>query len=72
MPVAGLVQVTHVTKASSFVERCRAEQFVGHATNQRHPREATCEMMGASDKFDQALPELHTYPESEIAAGETT
>jgi hypothetical protein len=32
----------------------------------------TCEMMGAGDNFDQALPELQTYLESEIAAGETS
>jgi hypothetical protein len=28
----------------------------------------TCEMMGAADKFDRALPELETYLEGEIAA----
>jgi hypothetical protein len=32
----------------------------------------TCEMIGAGDKFDRALPELETYLESEIAAGETS
>jgi hypothetical protein len=30
----------------------------------------TCEMMDAADKFDRALPELETYLEEEIAAGE--
>lgn len=32
----------------------------------------TCEISGAADKFDRALPELETYLESEIAAGETS
>jgi len=32
----------------------------------------TCEMMGAADKFDRALPELETYLEGEIAAGKTS
>jgi hypothetical protein len=32
----------------------------------------TCEMTGAADKFDRALPELETYLEGEIAAGETS
>lgn len=32
----------------------------------------TCEMMGAGEKFDQALPELETYLEEEVAAGETS
>jgi hypothetical protein len=32
----------------------------------------TCEMMGAADKFERALPELETYLEGEIAAGETS
>ena len=30
----------------------------------------TCEMTGVADKFDRALPELETYLEGEIAAGE--
>jgi hypothetical protein len=29
-------------------------------------------MMGAADKFERALPELETYLEGEIAAGETS
>ena len=32
----------------------------------------TCEMMGIGEKFDRALPELETYLESEVAAGETS
>lgn len=32
----------------------------------------TCEMIGAGDKFDRALPELETYLEAEVAAGETS
>jgi hypothetical protein len=32
----------------------------------------TCEISGAADKFDRALPELETYLESEIAAGKTS
>lgn len=32
----------------------------------------TCEISGAADKFDRALPELETYLESEIASGETS
>lgn len=32
----------------------------------------TCEMMGIAEKFDQALPELETYLEGEVAAGETS
>lgn len=31
----------------------------------------TCEMMGAVDKFDRTLPELESYLEAEVAAGET-
>ena len=31
----------------------------------------TCEMMGAAEKFEKALPELETYLEAEVAAGET-
>jgi hypothetical protein len=31
----------------------------------------TCDLMGTADKFDRALPELETYLEEEIAAGET-
>jgi hypothetical protein len=30
----------------------------------------TCEMMGAGEKFDRALPELETYLEGEVASGE--
>jgi hypothetical protein len=30
----------------------------------------TCELTGAADKFERALPELETYLEGEIAAGE--
>ena len=30
----------------------------------------TCEMMGVVEKFDQALPDLETYLEGEVAAGE--
>jgi hypothetical protein len=29
-------------------------------------------MMGVAEKFDRALPELETYLEKEIAAGETS
>ena len=29
-------------------------------------------MMGLGEKFDRALPELETYLESEVAAGETS
>jgi len=32
----------------------------------------TCEMMGVAEKFERALPELETYLETEIAAGETS
>jgi hypothetical protein len=32
----------------------------------------TCELMGARDKFERALPELETYLEGEIAGGETS
>jgi hypothetical protein len=32
----------------------------------------TCEMMGIAERFDQALPELETYLEGEVAAGETS
>lgn len=32
----------------------------------------TCEMMGAAEKLERALPELETYLEGEIAAGETS
>jgi hypothetical protein len=32
----------------------------------------TCEMMGATDKFDRALSGLETHLEAEIAAGETS
>jgi hypothetical protein len=32
----------------------------------------TCEMTGTADKFERALPELETYLEGEIAAGETS
>jgi hypothetical protein len=32
----------------------------------------TCEMMGIVDKFDRALPELETYLEGEVAAGEVS
>ena len=32
----------------------------------------TCEMMGAGSKFDEVLPELETYLEEEVAAGETS
>lgn len=31
----------------------------------------TCEMIGAIHKFDQTLPELESYLEAEVAAGET-
>jgi hypothetical protein len=32
----------------------------------------TCAMAGASDRLDQALPELETYLEGEVADGETS
>lgn len=32
----------------------------------------TCEISGAADKLDQALPELETYLEGEVASGETS
>jgi len=32
----------------------------------------TCELMGATEKFDRALPELETHLEGEVAAGETS
>ncbi|MGA7803288.1 hypothetical protein [Bradyrhizobium sp.] len=32
----------------------------------------TCEMVGADEKFNRALPELETYLEAEVAAGETS
>ena len=32
----------------------------------------TCEMVGAIDKFERALPELETYLEEEVARGETS
>ena len=32
----------------------------------------TCEMMGIGPKFDQALPELETYLESQVANGESS
>ena len=32
----------------------------------------TCEMAGASDRLDRALPELETYLEGEVADGETS
>ena len=32
----------------------------------------TCAMMGVSQKFDRALPELETYLEGEVANGETS
>jgi hypothetical protein len=32
----------------------------------------TCDLMGASEKFERVLPELETYLEAEIAAGETS
>ena len=32
----------------------------------------TCEMIGAGEKFDRALPELETYLEGEVANGETS
>jgi len=32
----------------------------------------TCELTGAIDKFERALPELETFLEEEIAAGETS
>jgi hypothetical protein len=31
----------------------------------------TCELMGATEKFDRALPDLETFLEGEVAAGET-
>ncbi|WFU52565.1 hypothetical protein QA639_22980 [Bradyrhizobium pachyrhizi] len=30
----------------------------------------TCELMGITDRFDRALPELETFLEAEIAQGE--
>jgi hypothetical protein len=32
----------------------------------------TCEMAGAAEKLERVLPELETYLEGEIAAGETS
>jgi hypothetical protein len=32
----------------------------------------TCEMVGAAEKLERVLPELETYLEGEIAAGETS
>jgi hypothetical protein len=32
----------------------------------------TCELTGAAEKFERALPELETFLEEEIAAGETS
>jgi hypothetical protein len=32
----------------------------------------TCEMMGAAEKLERVLPELETYLEGRIAAGETS
>jgi hypothetical protein len=32
----------------------------------------TCEMVGAIEKFDRALPDLETYLEEEVARGETS
>jgi hypothetical protein len=32
----------------------------------------TCEMMGAAKKLERVLPELETYLEGEIVAGETS
>jgi hypothetical protein len=32
----------------------------------------TCEMAGAAEKLEQALPELETYLEGEVANGETS
>jgi hypothetical protein len=32
----------------------------------------TCEMVGAAEKFERALPELETYLEGEVANGETS
>ena len=32
----------------------------------------TCEMIGAGEKFDRMLPDLETYLEGEVAAGETS
>jgi hypothetical protein len=31
----------------------------------------TCSLMGIADKFDEALPELETFLEGEVAQGET-
>jgi hypothetical protein len=32
----------------------------------------TCDLMGIAAKFDDALPELETFLEGEVAAGETS
>jgi hypothetical protein len=32
----------------------------------------TCEMIGAAEKFERALPELESYLEREVAGGETS
>jgi hypothetical protein len=32
----------------------------------------TCEMIGAAEKFERALPELESYLEREVASGETS
>jgi hypothetical protein len=32
----------------------------------------TCDMMGRADRFHRALPELETYLEGKVAAGETS
>ncbi|MDB5610923.1 MAG: hypothetical protein JWP25_7823 [Bradyrhizobium sp.] len=32
----------------------------------------TCVMMGITEKFDRALPQLETYLEGEVAKGETS
>jgi hypothetical protein len=58
------------------MERSLPWSVVAHGGNREHPRQAnrthseTCEMMGARDKFDRTLPDLETYLEGEIAAGE--
>jgi hypothetical protein len=31
-----------------------------------------CEMIGAAEKFERALPELESYLEREVASGETS
>jgi hypothetical protein len=31
----------------------------------------TCAITGIADKFERALPELETFPEAEVAKGET-